>query len=147
VILDQWQTAIALPSSALIETWLEDCEPLREEISTEYMVYAEGDIRSANGIMFVPGIGTHEDEGNLQFSSLLVLRNDGFLSKGEAQPDSSCIPQTPGTALILDIHQPHHCLPENGNGWWIAAFSDWQHHPSREEVEVVLRTVLQRLGV
>jgi len=104
-----------------------------ENIETFGVKVNPADVLEGTGVVVCSGIYPHEDEGNAQFSHLLILRNDGFAVSGQIH--------NPGEILILNIHETHECkwmgnAPySQENHRWIALFCDSHVMLSEKESE------------
>ena len=95
------------------------------------------------------GVPRHTDgKLNPPYSALLILRNDGLIAKPCRIGKNKLEPQTPGTIILLNIHQYHHCIsdsritPKSHAKLWIALARDYDKKPSLLEVEETFRIAL-----
>jgi hypothetical protein len=58
------------------------------------------------------GVSSHVDRKQSRYSVMLIHHNVGLIAKGSRQKTDDWLIQKPGTIIILDIHQTHHCVED-----------------------------------
>lgn len=85
-----------------------------------------------------------------KYSAFLILRNDGFIVKGNSQSKIKYQPQLPGTIIIVNIHAIHHVIKDKrivtseSSPCWIGACIEYSANPDYHQVEEIFRQFLTK---
>ena len=91
------------------------------------------------------GVSSHKDDGFAQYGYHLVLVNTGLIAKGVDQSSKLILPQEPGTVVILNNWELHHCIEDLRRGtikppiWVSVCFDNDAELPQKEVIKAFNR--------
>lgn len=104
----------------IIKNWFshELAEALKQVIvpNFPYLEYDDVEMyspKSGVDIVATRGVETHTDKNFPRYSVMLIHKNTGLIAKGSLQKEDNYLKQIPGTIIIIDIHNDHHCISDS----------------------------------